>query len=77
MKFIIGDASDDADNFYLIGTISTTLYSIFIVIAFWRLFLSLRIAKKIGTKKLVIHVTLLLFGVCDLLYGISFMAEKR
>lgn len=69
----------DAERAYFIaGIISVTLYGLFFLACLWRCYVSFpKFKRSFENKKMIIHVSLTLFGLFQTIYGISFIIHKR
>jgi hypothetical protein len=75
---IVRDPDSLPQKFYICGVISTTLFAVFIVVSVWRSIVGFQKFKgSFEHKKMIIHITLLCFGFCEFIYGISFITEKE
>lgn len=75
----IGDEPEHAHRAYFIGgAVSVALYGSFLIICIIRSILSFpKFKYSFENKKMVIHISLMTFGLFDLIYGISMMIEEE
>jgi hypothetical protein len=67
--------NDPADNFLLIGLISVVLYVLFLVYAFWRLWLTISHDKFGRRTNKLLQWALIGFACCEIINGISLIVE--